>query len=657
MDEREELIKLRKELEEHSHRYYDLDAPTIEDSEYDALLRRLEVLEAKYPDLSDAASPTRRVGGSAAAGFETVVHAVPLESLSDVFSEEELFGFGEKISKERVTERFTVEPKIDGLSMALRYENGNFVRGATRGDGKVGEDVTVNLLTIASIPKTIPSKLPLLIVRGEVFMPTAVFEELNAAREEEGEKLLANPRNAAAGAMRQLDPKVTAERKLDILIFNVQLAEGMEFTTHSESLNWLKTQGFPVIDYRICSSMSECAERIRAIGEERENYSFGIDGAVVKLDVLSDRARLGSTSKAPRWAVAYKYPPEIKESVVQDIVIQVGRTGVLTPKAVLLPLRLAGTTVTNATLHNQDFISQKDIRIGDTVLVRKAGEIIPEILSVVTEKRPPNALPYHIPEQCPICGAAVSRDADGAAIRCTGAECPAQLLRNLTHFASKDAMDIEGLGEKLVAALVEHGLIRSAADIYTLNAEQVAGMERMGKKSAEKLIKAIEASKSRGLSRVLYALGIRQVGSAAARTLSMHFGTMEAIRAAGAEELTKIDDIGGITAAYLVDWFAQPQSKHLLGRLAEQGVSFENKDAVADLRFAGMTFVLTGTLERMSRDAAKSAVEAFGGKVSSSVSKKTSIVVAGDNPGSKLEKANELGVKVVDEKTFLNLLK
>ena len=424
MDERAELLRLRAELKEHSHRYYDLDDPVIEDSEYDALMQRLILLEEKYPELYDPESPTKRVGGTPAKGFVQVEHPVPLESLNDVFSREELVAFGERVEREGVRRTYTVEPKIDGLSMSLRYVNGVFVRGATRGDGRVGEDVTENLRTIRSIPETLPSAPPLLIVRGEVFMPKQVFEALNAKRELEGEKLLANPRNAAAGAMRQLDPAITASRQLDILIFNVQLAEGMEFQTHSESLEWLRSQGFPVIDYRLCYSMEECCKRIEEIDGERETYAFGIDGAVVKLDSLADRQRLGSTTKAPRWAAAYKYPPEVRESVVRDILVQVGRTGVLTPKAVVEPVSLAGTTVTNATLHNQDFITEKDIRIGDTVCIRKAGEIIPEVLRVVPEKRPSWAVPYFLPETCPVCGAPVHRDPDGAALRCTGQSAP-----------------------------------------------------------------------------------------------------------------------------------------------------------------------------------------------------------------------------------------
>lgn len=656
MDEKSELLRLRAELKEHSHRYYDLDDPIIEDSEYDALIQRLILLEDKYPELYDPDSPTKRVGGTPAKGFVQVEHPVPLESLNDVFSREELMAFGERVEREGVLRSYTVEPKIDGLSMSLRYVNGVFVRGATRGDGRVGEDVTENLRTIRSIPRTLSSAPPLLIVRGEVFMPKQVFEALNAKREQEGEKLLANPRNAAAGAMRQLDPAITASRQLDILIFNVQLAEGMEFQTHSESLDWLRSQGFPVIDYRLCSSMEACRERIEEIDGERDRYSFCIDGAVVKLDSLADRQKLGSTTKAPRWAVAYKYPPEVRESVVRDIQVQVGRTGVLTPKAVVEPVRLAGTTVTNATLHNQDFISEKDIRIGDTVCIRKAGEIIPEVLRVVPEKRPSWAVPYFLPETCPVCGAPVHRDPDGAALRCTGAECPAQLLRNLTHFASKDAMDIDGLGPNLVKALVEEGLVHSAADLYTLDADRVAKLERMGAKSAENLIRAIDASRQQGMARLIYALGIRQVGVSASSTLAARYGSMEALEKADGEELQQIDDIGPVTAAYITEWFSQEQSMHLIRRLREAGVDMQSRETLVDRRFNGMTFVLTGTLSTMGRDAAKAAIEQRGGKAASSVSKKTTLVVAGENAGSKLDKAQELGIRIIDEQEFLSMI-
>ncbi len=657
MDETKELLRLREELKEHSRRYYDEDAPTITDAEYDALLRRLEILEAAHPELDDPTSPTRRVGGHVASGFQPVSHPVPLESLSDVFSEEELTEFCARMEQENVTREYTVEPKVDGLSMALFYEDGVFVRGATRGDGRTGEDVTENLRTIRTIPRKLPGVKGRLIVRGEVFMPVSVFESLNAERELSGEKLLANPRNAAAGAMRQLDPRVTAARKLDILIFNVQLSDERSFLTHEESLRYLKELGFPVIPWTVCTDAPGCLREIRAIGEGRENYDYGIDGAVVKLNRLADRSYLGSTSKAPRWAIAYKYPPEIKESVLRQIAVQVGRTGVLTPKAVFDPVRLAGTTVMNATLHNQDFITEKDIRIGDTIRIRKAGEIIPEVLGVVPEKRPEGTEPYRLPEVCPVCGAEVLRDEDGAAMRCTGAECPAQLVRTITHFASKDAMDIDGLGPNLVQALVDAGLVKSPADLYDLREEPVAALERMGQKSAENLIRAIQNSREAGMARVLFALGIRQVGAAAARTLALRFGSMDALMAADEAVLEAVEDVGPITAANIAGWFRGTQSRHLISRLKEAGVRMESTEAAADTRLAGQTIVLTGTLGAMSRSEAEGRIQALGGKAASSVSKKTSLVVAGENAGSKLAKAEELGVKVIGEEEFLEMIK
>ncbi len=656
MDPREEIRKLTAELNEHSYRYYVQDAPTISDFEYDAKYRHLEELEAAYPDFALPDSPTKRVGGEAISGFDPVEHQVPLESLTDVFSEEELLAFHERMEQSLEKPLFTVEPKIDGLSMALIYENGVFVKGATRGDGKVGEDVTENLKTIRTIPLTIPDPPELLIVRGEVYMPKKAFEDLNERCELNGEKPFANPRNAAAGTMRQKDPKKVSSRHLDILIFNVQAVRGITFTTHAESLEYLKSKRFKVIPYLLAGDRESALAEVRRIGEERENYDFAIDGAVVKLNDLSDRERLGSTAKAPRWAVAYKYPPEKKETVVRDIVVQVGRTGVLTPKAVLDPVRLAGTTVGFATLHNQDVIDGLDLRVGDTVLVQKAGEIIPEILSVNKDKRPAGTVPYKLPERCPVCGSPVARDEDGAFIRCTGAECPAQQLRNVIHFASKNAMDIDGLGESLAQSLLSSGLIATVADLYSLEAEKVAELERMGKKSAANLIASIEKSKSAGMARLLFALGIRQVGEAAGRVLARRFGSVEALEKASLEELTAVNDVGETTARYILDWFSNPQSQHLLSRLREAGVSFaSNEEPVGD-RFSGMTFVLTGGLDSMSRDEAKARIEALGGKVSSSVSKKTSLVVAGESAGSKLTKAQELGVRIIDEAAFLELL-
>lgn len=657
MDERQEIQALRRELEQANYEYYVLDNPTMSDYDFDHKLRRLEELEAAHPELVTPDSPTQRVGGKVADGFQEVRHRVPLESLQDVFSVEELEEFDQRV-REALPDgvEYDVEPKVDGLSVALEYENGLFVRGATRGDGQVGEDVTENLRTIRSIPLWLPEALPSLIVRGEVFMPKKSFERLNEERELRGESLFANPRNAAAGSLRQLDPKIAASRGLDIRVFNIQWAEGRVFTTHTETLDYLESQRFKVIPHDTCSTIRAAAARIAAMGDGREAYPFDIDGAVVKVNNLADRAVLGSTAKFPRWAAAYKYPPEQKESVVEDIVVQVGRTGVLTPKAVVKPVRLAGTTVTNATLHNQDFITEKDIRIGDTVLVQKAGEIIPEIVSVLKEKRPAGTEPYRLPDRCPVCGAPVARDEDGAHIRCTGAECPAQRLRHIIHFASRDAMDIEGLGPAVVEALVGAGLVLGPGDLYRLEAEPVARLERMGKKSAENLIQAIERSKSAGLGRLLFAFGIRQVGQKAGRVLAARFGTLDNLMAATEEELTAVPDIGGITARSLLDWFAEEQSRHLIESLREAGVSFDSTEAPVGDHLAGKTFVLTGTLPNLDRKEAAALIEAQGGKVSGSVSKKTSYVVAGEAAGSKLQKAGELGIPVLSEAELLAML-
>jgi len=657
MDEKQEIQSLRRELEQANYEYYVLDNPSMSDYDFDHKLRRLEELEAKYPELVTPDSPTQRVGGKVADGFAEVHHRVPLESLQDVFSFEELADFGQRVQDALTSGvEYDVEPKVDGLSVALEYENGLFVRGATRGDGQVGEDVTENLKTIPSIPLRLPEALPSLIVRGEVFMPKKSFEQLNADRELRGEALFANPRNAAAGSLRQLDPKIAASRKLDIRVFNVQWAEGKTFTTHTETLEYLQEQRFKVIPHYTCSTIQEVSERIAALGDGREEFPFDIDGAVVKVNNLADRTTLGSTAKFPRWAAAYKYPPEQKESVVEDIVVQVGRTGVLTPKAVVKAVRLAGTTVTNATLHNQDFITEKDIRIGDTVLVQKAGEIIPEIVSVIKDKRPEGTIPYHLPDHCPVCGAPVARDEDGAHIRCTGAECPAQRLRHIVHFASRDAMDIEGLGPAVVESLVGAGLVKGPGDLYSLTADQVEPLERMGKKSAENLMAAIEKSKSAGLGRLLFAFGIRQVGQKAGKVLAARFGTLDALMNAGEEELTAVPDIGGITAQSLLDWFANDQSRHLIEALRQAGVSFDSTEAPVGDKLAGKTFVLTGTLPTMDRKEAAALIEAQGGKVSDSVSKKTSYVVAGEAAGSKLQKANDLGIPVLTEEELLALL-
>ena len=656
MDPREEIDGLRRTLNEHNYRYYVLDAPTIPDYEYDRLLRRLEELEREHPELVTPDSPTQRVGGQAVEGFAQVEHRVPLESLQDVFSVGELDEFDQRMRESLKRPAYLVEPKVDGLSIALEYRDGAFVRGATRGDGRIGEDVTENLRTIRSIPLSLEGVPGTLIVRGEVFMPKAAFQAINEERELRGQPLMANPRNAAAGSIRQLDPRVAASRRLDIQIFNIQYWDGGRFDTDSAALDWLREHRFKVIDYRLADTSEQSAALIADIGEHREDYPFDIDGAVVKVNNLTDREQLGSTAKFPRWAVAYKYPPEQKESVVEDIVVQVGRTGVLTPKAIVKPVRLAGTTVTNATLHNQDFITEKDIRVGDTVVVQKAGEIIPEIVSVVKEKRPEGTVPYHLPDTCPVCGAPVVRDEDGAHIRCTGAECPAQLLRNLTHFASRDAMDIEGLGPAVVEALVNAGMVKTPADLYRLDEKQVAALDRMGKRSAEKLLAAIRKSKENDLSRLLYAFGIRQVGEKAGKILAARFGSMDELLRASREELTAVPDIGEITADSILTWLHSPQGRHLVDSLREAGVNMESLSAPAGDALAGQTFVLTGELSSMTRKEAGERIEALGGKVSSAVSKKTSCVVAGEAAGSKLRKAQELGIPVLDEAGFLALL-
>lgn len=658
MDAKEQIEQLRKEIEYHNKLYYVDDAPVISDYDYDMLMVRLIKLEEEHPELVTPTSPTQRVGGKALSQFTPVQHQVPLESLSDVFSFDELAAFGERMDQALGSNRvFCVEPKIDGLSMSLEYENGYFVRGATRGDGLVGEDVTENLRTVRSLPMHLINAPEHLIVRGEVYMSKAVFNELNAEREIKGEALLANPRNAAAGSIRQLDPKVAASRKLDIVCFNMQYSDGEPYTTHSETLDAMKSMGFPVVPYKLCSSIGECCGRIDEIGQSRGDFAYDIDGAVIKINSLKQRSELGSTAKFPRWAVAYKYPPEKKESRVIDIVVQVGRTGVLTPKAVIEPVRLAGTTVSNATLHNQDNIDRLDIRIGDTVLVQKAGEIIPEVLSVNKAKRPPDAVAYKMPEFCPECGAPVMRDPDGVALRCTSPECPAQRLRNLAHFASREAMDIEGLGISVCQSLIASGLVSSPAELYSLDAQSVAVLDRMGQKSAENLINAIEKSKSVGLSRLLCAFGIRQVGQKASKTLSAHFGTLDKLMAASKEELTNVPDIGEITADFITEWFSLPQSQHQIKLLREAGVSFESTETVKDTRFAGMTFVLTGELSGYKRDEAAAIIESFGGKASGSVSKKTAYVLAGENAGSKLKKANDLGITVINEEQFNEMIK
>lgn len=658
MDVQKEIISLRRELEKHNRLYYVEDAPIISDYEYDMLMQKLKALEAEHPELITPDSPTQKVGGAALSKFEPVQHQVPLESLTDVFSYEELFAFGERMDAAFGGEqRYSVEPKIDGLSMSLEYENGVFVRGATRGDGITGENVTENLRTVRSLPLHIENAPERLIVRGEVYMSKAVFEELNAQRELKGEPLLANPRNAAAGSMRQLDPKVAASRKLDIICFNLQYSSDDKYISHTQSLDAMREMGFPVVPYKRYDDIKDCVERIRWLGENRGELPYDMDGAVIKLDSLRERSILGSTAKAPRWAVAFKYPPEKKESRVLDIVVQVGRTGVLTPKAIVEPVRLAGTTVSAATLHNQDNIDRLDLRIGDTVLLQKAGEIIPEVLSVNLSKRPEGTEPYVMPALCPECGSPVVRDEDGAALRCTSPECPAQRLRNIAHFASREAMDIEGLGISVCESLINSGMVKDASDLYYLDAQAVASLERMGDKSAANLMRAIENSKEAGLARLLCAFGIRQVGQKAAKVLASRFSDLDSLMGAGEEELTAIADIGGITAGFIMNWFSNPQSKDLIEKLRRAGVSFLSKEEKKDDRFAGMSFVLTGTLSRFTRKNAEAIIESMGGKTSSSVSKKTSYVLAGENAGSKLANAEKYGVKIISEEEFEEMIK
>ena len=656
MDPIKRIEELTEILTEANYRYYVLDDPKMQDFEYDRLLRELEELEMAHPELAKADSPTKRVGGEALSQFEKVAHPVPLMSLQDVFSTEELTEFLSKTLAAEPSSAFSVEPKVDGLSVALEYVDGKFLRGATRGDGNVGEDVTENLKTIRSIPMTIENAPPRLIVRGEVYMPKKSFEKLNAAQEAEGKPLFANPRNAAAGSLRQLDPKIAAKRGLDIYIFNIQLIEGMEFATHEASLEYLKSLKFKVVPFVKLNDVQKIVAHVASINDNREKYPCDIDGAVIKVNDLAQRQRMGATTKVPRWAVAYKYPPEIKPTVVEDIVVQVGRTGVLTPKAVVRAVRLAGTTVTNATLHNQDFITQRDIRIGDTVLIRKAGEIIPEILEVDLSKRPESSAPYYLPSSCPVCGAKVEKDPEGAFLRCTGTACPAQLSRMIAHFVSRDAMDVDGLGGAIVEGLIEKGLLKSPADIYYLQLEDIASLWKSGKTAAKKLLAAIEASKQQDVSRLIFALGIRQVGAKTGKVLASTFGHMDALMAASLEELTEVPDVGAVTAENIATWFAQPESQQMIQRLREAGVNFESKRTVTDNRFAGKTFVLTGALSKFTREEATEKIELFGGKAAGSVSKKTSFVVVGENAGSKERKARELGIPILSEDEFLAMI-
>ncbi len=654
------ITDLRMALEHHAKLYYVYDAPEISDYEYDRLYYELVHLEEQYPQFDDPASPTHRVGGKALDKFEKVIHTVRMDSLSDVFSFEELETFLRGVKATIPDAAFSVEPKIDGLSVSLKYEGGVLVQGATRGDGVEGENVTSNVKTIFDIPLTLPEPLDLT-VRGEVYMPRRVFERINQKREAEGKQLMANPRNAAAGSLRQLDPNITAERALSVFIFNFQegdlYLDGHAPESHRETLDRLRALGFKTLEETTVEDKPEdILAHIHRLGELRDSLAYDIDGVVVKVDSLAQRRVLGEGTNTPRWAVAYKFPPEQKITRLEDITVSVGRTGVLIPNAVLSPVRLAGTTVSKATLHNLDFIRERDIHLGDLVTVQKAGDIIPEVVCAHPEKRDGTQRIFEMPTTCPSCGEPVYREEGEAAVRCTNGACPAQLSRGIEHFASKDAMDIDGLGPQIVEALIRADLIRDAADLYCLTVAQVAELERMGEKSAQNLIDAIERSKAAGLERLLYALGIRNIGVVAAAALAGKYRTLEACMTATVEELCEIPDFGQITAESVVNYFSHPQNQALCHRLSEAGCVTESTAAPQGDRFAGMTFVLTGTLPTMSRDEASTLIKAQGGKVSGSVSKKTTYVVAGEAAGSKLTKANELGVTVIDEAELLRML-
>lgn len=652
---RQRMAQLEKTIDYHSRRYYDEDAPEIEDDEFDALTRELRELEEAYPEFVSADSYTRKIHGEVSNLFTPVKHEVPLGSLQDVFSLEELREFDQRVRETIPEPVYVVEPKIDGLSVALEYANGQLVRGATRGDGETGEDVTANLRTIRTLPKTLQQPVTRAIVRGEVYMPRQSFAALVEQQEQNGEKTFKNPRNAAAGSLRQKDSRVTRSRNLALFIFNLQLAEGETIVGHADSLRQMESWGLPIIPfYKVTSSIEEVLQEVERIGTQRTTLPFDIDGAVVKVDRFTDREQLGSTSKFPRWAVAYKYPPEEKITTLLGVDIQVGRTGVLTPTGLFEPVTLAGTTVSRATLHNEDFIKEKAIGIGDKVVMRKAGDIIPEVLRVA--EHAPGSVPYEMPHICPSCGSPVAREENEAALRCSNPECPAQRLRNLIHFASRDAMDIEGLGPAVLEQLVDEGMVQNAFDLYHLNPEKVAALEGLGEKSADNLMKALETSKQADLYRVIYALGIRHVGEKAAKLLAGRFHTMEGVMAASAEEVAAIDGFGGIMAESVARFFSLPQSRHFIDKLREAGVNMETRQvSQAGGRFAGMTFVLTGTLPHLKRQEAADIIERLGGKAAGSVSKKTSVVVAGEDAGSKLVKAQQLGVRIVDEAAFLEM--
>lgn len=655
IEAKQKIEELRTVLEELNYQYYVLDSPTVEDFEYDRMLHELMDLEEQFPEFKSDDSPTVRVGGMALNTFESVPHTVPMGSLRDVFDTAELYAFDEKVRETIANPVYVVEPKIDGLSVSLEYADSKFVRGSTRGDGMVGEDVTQNLKTVPSIPMRLRRSLPFLEVRGEVYMPRHNFEKLVALQELNEEQPFKNPRNAAAGSLRQKDPKITAKRRLDIFVFNVQQIEGIKITNHYDSLVLLSELGFKVIpSFQKFDNIEDAVKEVEYIGSMRGKYPFDIDGAVIKINDFAQREQLGSTAKYPRWAVAFKYPPEEKETVLKEIQVKVGRTGVLTPTAVFDPIQLAGTTVSRAVLHNQDFIDEKAIGIGDTIVVRKAGDIIPEVVTVARHCEYSQV--YQIPRICPSCGSRVVREEDEAALRCINPECPAQLLRMIIHFASRDAMDIEGLGPALIQSLIDQKLIKSASDLYFLQKEDVKNLERMGEKSAQNLMDAIEKSKQAGLARLLFGFGIRNIGQKAADLVAQRFHTLDAVISATAEEVASIDGFGMIMAESLVDFFSLEGTREMVERLKSAGVFMENTKIVSDTRLEGSTFVLTGTLSQMTRNEAKVAIEKLGGKVSSSVSKKTTYVVAGEEAGSKLTKAQQLGTTILSEQEFLEML-
>ncbi|MBQ3118751.1 MAG: NAD-dependent DNA ligase LigA [Clostridia bacterium] len=651
----EELTKL---LTYHSHQYYVLDNPEISDYEYDMMLRELKDLEEKYPQFRDPASPTTRVIGNVAEGFESVTHIVPMQSLNDAFSKEEVLDFDKRVRDAVGDVEYVTEYKIDGLSVSLEYENGLFVRGSTRGDGVTGEDVTENLKTINSIPLRLTRPVSFLEVRGEVFMSKSTFDKLNTAREEKGQSLFANPRNAAAGSLRQLDSSIARERNLDIFIFNIQRAEGLEFSTHHEGLALLKELGFKTVQQNeVFKNIEDAFRQVEIIGAERDDLPFEIDGAVIKVNNLALREELGSTAKCPRWAVAYKYPPETKKTKLIDIFIQVGRTGKITPNALLEPVRVAGSVISKTTLHNIDFIRERDIKIGDSVYVRKAGDIIPEIVGVEPRDRTGKEIEFYMPEVCPECGAPVARVEGEAARRCTGDSCPAQLLRRLMHYVSRDAMDIEGLGPALLEKFLDEGFIKSPADLYTLEKEKIAALDKMGEKSAENLLAAIEESKTRDLYRLLYALGINLNGLKSSKTICKRFTTMDALMGATFEELTEIPDIGEKTAQNIVDYFSLDENRQLILRLIELGVNDKSEVlTAASAELSGKKFVVTGKFDGISRDEIVELIEKNGGEAIGSVSKKTDFLIVGENAGSKLAKAESLGIKTLTLDEFMDMI-